>query len=74
MRGSRLMQGAALAVAVLACAGVKASAQSKELTLCWAAWDPANALVELLEGLHGQDRHQDEVRVRALDQLMPTGS
>ena len=23
------------------------SAQAKELTLCWAAWDPANALVEL---------------------------
>ena len=23
------------------------SAQSEELTLCWAAWDPANALVEL---------------------------
>jgi multiple sugar transport system substrate-binding protein len=25
----------------------RAGAQSKELTLCWAAWDPANALVEL---------------------------
>jgi multiple sugar transport system substrate-binding protein len=24
-----------------------ASAQDKEITLCWAAWDPANALVEL---------------------------
>ena len=24
-----------------------AAAQSKQLTLCWAAWDPANALVEL---------------------------
>ncbi len=24
-----------------------ATAQSQELTLCWAAWDPANALVEL---------------------------
>ncbi|MEY4882256.1 MAG: hypothetical protein RIS34_110 [Pseudomonadota bacterium] len=24
-----------------------AQAQSKQLTLCWAAWDPANALVEL---------------------------
>src|SRR4029434_11281744 len=23
------------------------AAQSKQLTLCWAAWDPANALVEL---------------------------
>ena len=27
--------------------GTEASAQSKQLTLCWAAWDPANALVEL---------------------------
>ena len=25
----------------------QAGAQSKQLTLCWAAWDPANALVEL---------------------------
>ena len=25
----------------------KANAQAKSLTLCWAAWDPANALVEL---------------------------
>ena len=24
-----------------------AAAQTKQLTLCWAAWDPANALVEL---------------------------
>lgn len=24
-----------------------AQAQDKQLTLCWAAWDPANALVEL---------------------------
>jgi len=24
-----------------------AQAQGKSLTLCWAAWDPANALVEL---------------------------
>jgi multiple sugar transport system substrate-binding protein len=27
--------------------GGEAAAQSKQLTLCWAAWDPANALVEL---------------------------
>jgi len=24
-----------------------AQAQGKTITLCWAAWDPANALVEL---------------------------
>ena len=27
--------------------GVSSKAQAEELTLCWAAWDPANALVEL---------------------------
>jgi multiple sugar transport system substrate-binding protein len=43
--------GAALAlfagVALTAVGGQPAAAQSKKLTLCWAAWDPANALVEL---------------------------
>ncbi len=28
-------------------AAMSTAAQSEELTLCWAAWDPANALVEL---------------------------
>ncbi|NEX48683.1 ABC transporter substrate-binding protein [Pseudotabrizicola algicola] len=31
-----------------------ASAQSNELTLCWAAWDPANALVELSKDFEAQ--------------------
>ena len=44
-------------------------ANAKDLTLCWAAWDPANALVELVEGLHREDRHQHEIRVRSLDEL-----
>lgn len=35
-------------LAVLAAlSAASASAQAKQLTLCWAAWDPANALVEL---------------------------
>ena len=38
--------GAAAVVAV-SCLGGQAVAQTKQLTLCWAAWDPANALVEL---------------------------
>ncbi|UOM35770.1 ABC transporter substrate-binding protein [Acuticoccus sp. I52.16.1] len=41
---------AALAAALLAGTALgapSAMAQAKELTLCWAAWDPANALVEL---------------------------
>ena len=38
----RLAAGAALGLTALG-----AQAQDKQLTLCWAAWDPANALVEL---------------------------
>ena len=39
---------AALATAaVLALGSNAAQAQDKTITLCWAAWDPANALVEL---------------------------
>ena len=38
----------ALAVAGgLSISGTAAQAQDKTITLCWAAWDPANALVEL---------------------------
>ncbi len=35
------------AAASLGVAGGAAQAQDKTITLCWAAWDPANALVEL---------------------------
>jgi multiple sugar transport system substrate-binding protein len=37
---------AAAALALIGLTG-PAAAQDKELTLCWAAWDPANALTEL---------------------------
>ena len=36
-----------LASALLASTAVSSVAQAEDLTLCWAAWDPANALVEL---------------------------
>ena len=40
--------GDALAAALRAGASIApAQAQGKTITLCWAAWDPANALVEL---------------------------
>src|SRR5687767_13608681 len=42
----RRFAGAAGLVVALA-AGAPAQAQTRQLTLCWAAWDPANALVEL---------------------------
>ena len=44
---------AATSAAALCIAG-SASAQSNELTLCWAAWDPANALVELSKDFEAQ--------------------
>jgi len=34
-------------VLLAAVAGLTSQATAKDLTLCWAAWDPANALVEL---------------------------
>jgi multiple sugar transport system substrate-binding protein len=42
-----LLGAAALAAAAALIPVVPASAQPKTITLCWAAWDPANALVEL---------------------------
>jgi multiple sugar transport system substrate-binding protein len=44
---------AACSAAAISVAGM-ASAQSGELTLCWAAWDPANALVELSKDFEAQ--------------------
>ena len=35
-------------------ASTAAQANDKELTLCWAAWDPANALVELSKDFEKQ--------------------
>ena len=37
----------ASAIAITALTSSSAMAEQKQLTLCWAAWDPANALVEL---------------------------
>ena len=41
---------AALAATLVLAFAPTAHAESKQLTLCWAAWDPANALVELSKG------------------------
>jgi len=46
--------GAATALAITIGFGSGANAQSNELTLCWAAWDPANALVELSKDFTAQ--------------------
>ncbi|MGA1275745.1 MAG: carbohydrate ABC transporter substrate-binding protein, partial [Gemmobacter sp.] len=49
-----LAASAATAASILAAS----SAQSAELTLCWAAWDPANALVELSKDFEAQSGHK----------------
>lgn len=54
MKTTRLLA----ATALTALAGVAAtSAQAEELTLCWAAWDPANALVELSKDFEAASGH-----------------
>ncbi len=42
------------ASALLVSTAMSTSAKSAELTLCWAAWDPANALVELSKDFEAQ--------------------
>lgn len=44
---SSLKLALALASAAFASTAVSNAAHAEDLTLCWAAWDPANALVEL---------------------------
>ena len=44
---STLKMAFGLASALVASTAVTNVAQAEDLTLCWAAWDPANALVEL---------------------------
>jgi len=50
MKRTTLAASAAIALAW----GAQANAQATELTLCWAAWDPANALVELSKDFEAQ--------------------
>ena len=49
MKKTVVSVGCALAAVLAMSVGITApaNAQGKSLTLCWAAWDPANALVEL---------------------------
>ncbi|MEM0908226.1 MAG: extracellular solute-binding protein [Pseudomonadota bacterium] len=50
----RILARTCAAAAISAAALTSAHAQDKELTLCWAAWDPANALVELSKDFTAQ--------------------
>lgn len=55
MKTRMLLSAAALATA--SSMGASA-AQAEELTLCWAAWDPANALVELSKDFEAKSGHK----------------
>jgi multiple sugar transport system substrate-binding protein len=48
------VQLACVAAGALGFASTAAQAQDKTITLCWAAWDPANALVELSKDFTAQ--------------------
>ncbi len=45
------------AAGALAVASLASAAQADTLTLCWAAWDPANALIELSKDFEQQSGH-----------------
>lgn len=54
MKTTQLLSAAALTAAT----GFAATgAQADELTLCWAAWDPANALIELSKDFEAESGH-----------------
>ncbi|MEE2945746.1 MAG: extracellular solute-binding protein [Pseudomonadota bacterium] len=50
------MMTTAAAGAILA-SGMSGAAQAEDLTLCWAAWDPANALIELSKDFEAASGH-----------------
>lgn len=56
MRRSSPIAAAALAAA-LGTATTGSDARAADLTLCWAAWDPANALVELSKDFEAKSGH-----------------
>jgi len=54
MKNTHLLTAAMLAAAS---GSVATDAQAEDLTLCWAAWDPANALIELSKDFEAQSGH-----------------
>lgn len=46
-----------VAVGALLASGLSNAAAAEDLTLCWAAWDPANALIELSKDFEAQSGH-----------------
>ncbi|MEM7522457.1 MAG: extracellular solute-binding protein, partial [Pseudomonadota bacterium] len=52
---SKIMSSAAATALLLGASG--GAAEAADLTLCWAAWDPANALVELSKDFEAKSGH-----------------
>ncbi|MEL6571342.1 MAG: ABC transporter substrate-binding protein [Pseudomonadota bacterium] len=46
-----------VAVGAILASGLTTAAQAEDLTLCWAAWDPANALIELSKDFEAESGH-----------------
>ena len=57
MKTKLIYSAAAIAMMTSANMATTDSAQADDLTLCWAAWDPANALVELSKEFEAQSGH-----------------
>ncbi|MEM7236732.1 MAG: carbohydrate ABC transporter substrate-binding protein, partial [Pseudomonadota bacterium] len=55
MKTNLKLSVASVAIAAATMSG--GTAQAADLTLCWAAWDPANALVELSKEFEAQSGH-----------------
>ncbi len=58
MKSKFLNSVAAGAIAVTGAVSFGSTAYADDLTLCWAAWDPANALVELSKEFEAQSGHK----------------
>ena len=69
MRKLLTLATALSAAAFVSAASVGTAQAAGQLTLCWAAWDPANALVELSKDFTAKTGIDDEVRVRAVAEL-----
>jgi multiple sugar transport system substrate-binding protein len=46
-----------VAASALFAVGISSTASAEDLTLCWAAWDPANALIELSKDFEAESGH-----------------
>ena len=57
------MAGVLAGIGIMA-TGQAGSAQARELTLCWAAWDPANALVQLSKDFEAKTGVSVSARMR----------